>query len=167
MLQDSFSNFRAPSPVFFVCRVFTIVVMYFIFWNFLVLFPSFIFIWTLPPFISFIPVLLYFISYFFEFFFLFSQSGALAGQFGEILGPRLLWNEVISCHINKQEMSQPSAISGLHMWVRALKTEHRAIQHKLPPFPCPVWWLLRRSEEWRQQPSPLLKVKVVNKALRM
>ena len=30
-----------------------------------------------------------------------------------------LWNETISCHINKQEMSQPSAISGLQMWMRA------------------------------------------------
>ena len=27
-----------------------------------------------------------------------------------------LWNENISCHINKHGMSQPSAISGLQMW---------------------------------------------------
>ena len=33
-----------------------------------------------------------------------------------------LWNENISCHINKQEMSQPSAISGLQMWMRAPQT---------------------------------------------
>ena len=34
-----------------------------------------------------------------------------------------LWNENISCHINKQEMSQPSVISGHQMWMRALKTD--------------------------------------------
>ena len=38
------------------------------------------------------------------------------------------WN--ISCHINKQEMSQPSAISGLQMWMMAPKT---VIQRMLPP----------------------------------
>ena len=31
------------------------------------------------------------------------------------------WNENISCHINKQEMSQPSAISSFQMWMRAPK----------------------------------------------
>ena len=36
----------------------------------------------------------------------------------------------ISWHINKQEMSQPSAISGLEIWTRAPKT---AIQRMLPP----------------------------------
>ena len=41
-----------------------------------------------------------------------------------------LWNENISCHINKQEMSQPSAISGLQMWMMAPKT---VIQQMLPP----------------------------------
>ena len=30
-----------------------------------------------------------------------------------------VWSEDISCHINKQEMSQPSAISGLQTWMRA------------------------------------------------
>ena len=30
-----------------------------------------------------------------------------------------VWSEDISCHITKQEMSQPSAISGLQMWMRA------------------------------------------------
>ena len=34
-----------------------------------------------------------------------------------------LWNENISCHINKWEMSQPSMISGLQMWMRAPKTD--------------------------------------------
>ena len=34
----------------------------------------------------------------------------------------ILWNENISCHINKQEMKQPSAISGLQRWMRAPKT---------------------------------------------
>ena len=41
-----------------------------------------------------------------------------------------LWNENISCHINKQDMSQPSAISGLQMWMRAPQT---VIQRMLPP----------------------------------
>ena len=43
--------------------------------------------------------------------------------------PSLLWSEDISCHIDKQEMSQPSAISGLQMWMRAPKT---VIQQMLP-----------------------------------
>ena len=34
-----------------------------------------------------------------------------------------LWNENISCHINQQEISQPSVISGLQMWMRAPKTD--------------------------------------------
>ena len=34
-----------------------------------------------------------------------------------------MWNENIFCHINKQEMWQPSAISGLQMWMRAPQTE--------------------------------------------
>ena len=33
-----------------------------------------------------------------------------------------MWNENISCHI-KQEMSQPSAVSCLQMWMRAPKTD--------------------------------------------
>ena len=41
-----------------------------------------------------------------------------------------LWNENISLHINKQEMSQPSEIFGLQMWMMAPKT---AIQWMLPP----------------------------------
>ena len=45
--------------------------------------------------------------------------------------PCPLWNENISCHINKQEMSQPSVISGLQMGMRAPKTE---IQRILPPL---------------------------------
>ena len=40
-----------------------------------------------------------------------------------------MWNENISCHINKEETSQPSAISGLQMWMRAPKT---LIQEMLP-----------------------------------
>ena len=31
--------------------------------------------------------------------------------------------ENISCHINKQEMSQSSVISGLQMWIRSPKTD--------------------------------------------
>ena len=34
-----------------------------------------------------------------------------------------LWNENISCHISKQEMSQPSVISGHQMWMSAPKTD--------------------------------------------
>ena len=40
-----------------------------------------------------------------------------------------LWNENISCHINQQEMSQPSVISGLQKWKKAPQTE---IQQMLP-----------------------------------
>ena len=65
-----------------------------------------------------------------------------------------LWNENISCHINKQEMSQPSAISGLQMWMQAPKAQSSRCCH-LP------WWLLRRwgntRSSHRPQP-PLLKV---------
>ena len=42
-----------------------------------------------------------------------------------------MWNENISCHINQQEMSQPSAISGLQMWMGAPQT---SIQRMLPPL---------------------------------
>ena len=44
---------------------------------------------------------------------------------------RLLWNENISCHINKQDLSPPSAISGLQMWTRAPQTENQ----QMPPAP--------------------------------
>ena len=40
-----------------------------------------------------------------------------------------LWNENICCYINKQEMSQSSAIAGLQMWMRAPDTP---IQWTLP-----------------------------------
>ena len=48
----------------------------------------------------------------------------------------------MSCHVNKEEMSQPSVISGLQMWMNALKIE---IQ-KMPPSPRLIaeelgeWW---------------------------
>ena len=45
--------------------------------------------------------------------------------------PLGLWNENISHRINKQEMSLPSAISGLQMWMGATQT---AIQQMLPPL---------------------------------
>ena len=49
-----------------------------------------------------------------------------------------------SCHINKQERSQPSAISGLQTWMRAPKT---AIQWMLPP---PQWcWGAGEMQEAR------------------
>ena len=44
---------------------------------------------------------------------------------------RSVWNEDISCHSNIQEMSQPSEMSGLQMWMRASQT---AMQQMLP-FP--------------------------------
>ena len=46
-----------------------------------------------------------------------------------------LWNENISCHINQQEISQPSVISGLQMWIRAPQT---AVQGVLPPPPTEI-----------------------------
>ena len=58
------------------------------------------------------------------------------------------WNENISCHINKQEMSQPLAISGLQMWMRAPKT---VIEGMLPP---PAWWLLR---SWGMQSAAICR----------
>ena len=44
-------------------------------------------------------------------------------------------NENISCHINKQEISPPSVISGLQMWMRAPQT---AIQGVWPPPPMVI-----------------------------
>ena len=49
---------------------------------------------------------------------------------------RALWNENVSCHINKQELSQPSLISGLQTWMRAPKT---VIQRMLPPLMGDCW----------------------------
>ena len=46
-----------------------------------------------------------------------------------------LWNENISCNINKQKTSQPSVISGLQMWIRAPQT---AVQGVLPPPPTEI-----------------------------
>ena len=48
-----------------------------------------------------------------------------------------LWDENISCHINKQRILQPSAISGLQMWMRVPQT---VIQKILLSF-SPHWWL--------------------------
>jgi len=47
-----------------------------------------------------------------------------------------MWNETISCHINQQEMPQPSLISHLQVWMRAPKT---MIQRVL----LPSQWLLK------------------------
>ena len=63
-----------------------------------------------------------------------------------------LWNENISCHINKQEMSQPSAISGLQISMKVSKT---VIQGMLPP---PAWWLLRSWDNARSNYLPHFKV---------
>ena len=57
---------------------------------------------------------------------------------GQVFFP--LWNENISCCINKQEMSQPWEISGLQMWMRA---PQKAIQRMLPT-PMVI------AEEWGQ-----------------
>ena len=51
-----------------------------------------------------------------------------------------LLNENISCHINEQEMSPPSVISGPQMWMRAPQI---VIQGVLLLPPPPSWWLLR------------------------
>ena len=57
-----------------------------------------------------------------------------------------VWNENIIYHINKQKMSQPSAISGLQMWLRAPQT---VIQQLMP---SPPQWLLRSWwNEYRKQ----------------
>ena len=37
-----------------------------------------------------------------------------------------MWNENIFCHIDGQELSQPSAISGLQRWMKASKMKHNA-----------------------------------------
>ena len=47
-----------------------------------------------------------------------------------------MWNDNTSCHINKQEMSQPSVTSGLQMWMRAPKLRSSGCCH-------PQRWLLR------------------------
>ena len=47
-----------------------------------------------------------------------------------------VWNENISCHINKQEMSQPSAISGFQMWIRAPQTAS-CLEN---PMDGGAWW---------------------------
>ena len=84
-------------------------------------------------------------------------SPALAGKFftasatWEAPRPLVLWNENISCHINKQEMSQPSVISGFLMWMRAPKT---VIQRMLPP----LLGLLRSWENTRSSHLPILTV---------
>ena len=60
-----------------------------------------------------------------------------------------MWNENISCHINKQEMSQPSVISGLQMWRRAPQT---GIQRMLPSPPHDCWGAGKMQEtKWAKK----------------
>ena len=54
-----------------------------------------------------------------------------------------MWNENISCPINKQEMSQPSAISGIQVWMRTPQT---ATQGRLPRV------IAEEMEGWEKQP---------------
>ena len=66
---------------------------------------------------------------------------------------KAVWNENIPCHVNQEELSQPSAFSGFQTWMRAPKTE---IQQMLPP---PLW-LLR---SWGNASSSHLPLPKVNK----
>ena len=66
--------------------------------------------------------------------------------------PLVLWNENISCHIKKQEVSQPSVISGFQMWMRAPKT---VIQRMLPY----LLGLLRSWGNTRSSHLPILTVR--------
>ena len=89
----------------------------------------------------------------------FSYSGYISRS--EIVG-FVKWN--ISCHINKQEMSQLSTISGLQMWMKAPKIEHNACDPEDTTTPlhgdcwgagvemqeaaiCPIWHSLRWTRE--------------------
>ena len=54
--------------------------------------------------------------------------------------------ENISCHNNKQEMSQPSVISGLRMWIRSPKT---VIQQ----MPAPLMVIAEEIGERKKQAS--------------
>ena len=63
-----------------------------------------------------------------------------------------LQKETISCHINKQEMSQPPSVAGLQMWMKAPQT---VIQQMLPP----PMVIAEELGECKKQPMPLFKVK--------
>ena len=44
-----------------------------------------------------------------------------------------MWNENISCHIIKKEMSQPSKISGLQMWMKKWNESRSVVSDSLRP----------------------------------
>ena len=61
----------------------------------------------------------------------------------------LVWNEDISCHINTQEKSQPSGISGLQMWMSAAKMECNACDPDAATLCCDCWGAGRWGNEGR------------------
>lgn len=67
----------------------------------------------------------------------------------------ILWGN-ISCHICRQEMSQPSVISGLHTWMRAPKgtqcLQSRSSRCHHPHSDCSWAW----GNAEKKQPSPHL-----------
>ena len=64
-----------------------------------------------------------------------------------------VWSEDISCHITKQEMSQPSAISGLQTWMRA------------PWMLLPPTVIAEELGECKKQPSATSSLLKVNKEI--
>ena len=69
-----------------------------------------------------------------------------------------LWNENISCHINKQELSQLSGTSGLQMWMYCAVLSHSVVSDSLRPHGlsparvlCP--WILQ-ARNWSGLPCP-------------
>ena len=63
-------------------------------------------------------------------------------------------NENIIYHINKQKMSQPSAISGLQMWLRAPQTVIQQLMPSPPQWLLRSWWnagsKVNRKQDWPQ-----------------
>ena len=94
-------------------------------------------------------------------------------EYKSIANQQAFSNEKLYCQINKQEMPQPSAISGLQMWVRAPKAQSSRCRH--PPWwstghgdpPAmvihPPWWLLRSWGSTRGSHLPQLPLLKVNK----
>ena len=70
-----------------------------------------------------------------------------------------LWNENISCHINKQEMSQLSGVSGLQMWINCAVLSHSVVSDSSRPRGLsPVrllspWGSPGKKLEWVAMPS--------------
>ena len=70
-----------------------------------------------------------------------------------------LWNENISCHINKQETSQLSGVSGLQMWMYCAVLSHSVVSDSLRPrglSPARLlspWGSPGKKLEWVAMPS--------------